>query len=362
MDSHQARKGAATSPASAPTGTCSFRPCSSPISVNQAAGSARRFETHVFAAASEVSAVHRQWASGRGITLADDLDTSEIEDVPILQERLTSATLMKLLLAGHLAGRCDKILYLDTDLTIHGDVSSLFALDTGDFPLAAVPSGQVWVDEELRRKAEAHFGALGMTAPYHYFNTGVVLIDVAKWLREDLGNRALDFIRQHPELCVLPDEDALNAILDGRFAELSPIWNARATSSGLPTVQEIAPVIVHYSGPDKPWRRYGYRKRLFPDRTAYRLYQAFLADTPWPGWLDEQWTGRDLCGSIVWEIRRITRRLRSKLDEPSRQQRRTYVEACRSYLDRTEFADITQGIAVRQDGRVRLNDHQATVA
>ncbi len=196
-------------------------------SVNQAAGSARRFETQVFAAASEVSAVHRQWASRRGITLADDLDTSAIEDVPILQGRLTSATLMKLLLAGHLAGRCDKILYLDTDLTIHGDVSALFALDTGDFPLAAVPSGQVWVDEERRRKAEAHFGALGMTAPYRYFNTGVVLIDVAKWLREDLGNRALDFIRQHPELCVLPDEDALNAVLDGRFAELSPIWNAR---------------------------------------------------------------------------------------------------------------------------------------
>jgi lipopolysaccharide biosynthesis glycosyltransferase len=330
-------------------------------SVNKAAGSARRFETHVFAAASEVSAVHRQLASGRGITLSDDLDTSKIEDVPILQERLTSATLMKLLLAGHLAGRYDKILYLDTDLTIHGDVSSLFALETGDFPVAAVRTGRLWVDEERRRKAEAHFGALGMTAPYHYFNTGVVLIDVAKWIREDLGNRALDFIRQHVELCVLPDEDALNAILDGRFAELSPIWNI-GTGSGLPIVQKIAPVIVHHSGPDKPWRRYGYRKRLFPDRTAYRLYEAFLADTPWPGWLDEQWTGRDLYGSIVWEIRLIARRLRSKLTEPSRQQRRTYAEACRSYLDRTEFADISQGIAVRQDGRVRLNDKQGTVA
>src|SRR5690606_29239989 len=128
---------------------------------------------------------------------------------------------------GHLAGRYDRLLYLDCDLTIHGDVGALFSLDMSGYSLAAVPAGRISAGIEPSRLAAQlrHFGALGMTPPYRYFNAGVLLIDVVTWNRRGIGELALSFIRENPELCELPDEDALNAVLDGDFMELSPVWN-----------------------------------------------------------------------------------------------------------------------------------------
>src|SRR6185295_14703289 len=93
-------------------------------------------------------------------------------------------------------------------------------------------------------------------------NSGVLYIDVQKWNREDIGRRALEFIRRNPSLCILPDEDALNAILDGRIAELSPLWNMRARAWSHRRVRSaFCPVIVHYDGPNKPWKRFGEGRR-----------------------------------------------------------------------------------------------------
>jgi hypothetical protein len=120
-------------------------------------------------------------------------------------------------------------------------------------------------------------------------------------------------------------------------------------------VHDIArAVIVHHAGEDKPWRRYGRRKRLFPDRSAYRLYEAFLEDTPWPGWLDQQWSASDLCASAAWEVKRFTRALRGRLGEPSAEQRQAYLDAFRIYCGQGTFADVEQGLVERASGMLRL--------
>lgn len=332
---------------------------------SRAASSANRYDVVVFCESSEASPVHREWMERRGIILCDTMDLSRQRGVGKFSGRLTAATLMKLSIAGHLAGQYDKVLYLDADLTIHGDVGAIFSLDMAGFALAATPAGRILAGSTAAEQIAMidHFRALGMSVPYRYFNAGVLLIDVAKWNSEGLGERALSFVRANPDLCVLPDEDALNALLDGNFLQLSPIWNMNPSSASSLTVQDAAlPVILHYSGNDKPWRRYGYRKRLFPDRSAYRLYEAFLKDTPWPGWLGEQWTGKDLRANVEWEIRRISRRLRGKLDEPSGAQRRSRAEALARYCAEGSFADVEQGLATRRNGQLRLASQGAVTA
>ena len=185
--------------------------------------------------------------------------------------------------------------------------------------------------------------------------SGVLYIDVAKWNRARLDDRALAYIKQNPDLCFLPDEHALNAVLDGHFAELTPVWNFRPATRERRWAHGLArPVIVHHAGPDKPWRRYGYRKRLFPDRSAYRLYEAFLEDTPWPDWLDRQWSARDVWASFAWEMKRVSRRLRGKLGEPTAAQRKAYLEAVRRYYAEETFADVEQGIVEWRDGKFGL--------
>ncbi len=243
------------------------------------------FDVIIFAAPSEVDDVQHRWMDEQGIKLCDDLDMTRLRGVAKIQDRLSEATLVKLVIAEQLAGRYDKILYLDADLTIHGDISLLFRLDTGEFPFAAVSSGRSWTYHravEWERAVE-HFRALGLTPPYRFFNTGVLYIDVGKWNEADIAGRTLAFIRKNAELCFLPDEHGLNGVIDGRHSALSPIWNAGPRLPWRARVADVVkPVIIHHIGFNKPWRRFGYGKRLFPDLTAYRLYEVFLPKRPGP--------------------------------------------------------------------------------
>jgi len=316
-----------------------------------------RFDVIVFSEPSEVTDVHRQWMEQRNIQFCGEMDLSRQQGVGKFSGRLSPATLMKLSLAEHLAGRYDKILYLDCDMTIHDDVTPLFSLDTAPFALAAVPSGRIVADlsEKQRKEMEDQFHALGMTKPYRFFNTGVLYIDVERWNRENLGARALDFIRQNPDLCFLPDEHGLNAVLDGNIAELSPIWNARPPQRWRRKALEIArPVIIHYTGKHKPWRPFGYQKRLFSNRSAYRLYKDFIKESPWPVWLGEQWGWRDFYLNIRWEIRRILHKMKGTLEEPTAKQRRAYINALRRFYAEGRFVDVEQGSVIRESGTLRL--------
>jgi lipopolysaccharide biosynthesis glycosyltransferase len=316
------------------------------------------FDIVIVAEPSEIDDLARRWMEVWGMLWCRDIDMARLRGLVDFHPRLSMATLVKLVLPDHFAGRYEKILYLDADLSIHGDVSALFRLDTGAFAVAAVPSGRrwpAWMASQAAQFAE-HAGSLGMTPPYRFINTGVLLFDVAKWNRDRLSALALDYIRRNAGLCYLPDEHGLNAVLDGRQAELSPIWNMTPRVWREPALRELVePAIIHYAGGDKPWKKYGFGKRLLHDRPAYRLYEAFLRDSPWPDWLATQWTLNDLRLNVVWEMKILSRRLRRKASAPpSRRQLHTDHEAARQYLADQTFADVEQGIVVRTGGRFRL--------
>lgn len=320
-------------------------------------GTADRFDIILFTGPGDVTDQHRDWMNRRGIIHCQSLDVSGLHDIEILQKRLTSATLSKLLLAGHLEGKYDKLLYLDADLTIHDDVSALFSLDLGDFAMAAVPSARIWADKSEAERITIceHFRALGMTEPYRYINSGVLLIDVANWNRDQIASRALDFIRRNPALCTLPDEDALNAVLDGRQMELSPVWNMRPLGRWRSKTFDIAcPVIVHYIGLAKPWKRFSDGKQMFAHRNAYRAYEDFVRGTPWKNWLDDQWSFRDILAGIRFEAKTFRRSLKGKNPAGTRTGRHRYIEAFRRYCADGRFADVEQGIVTREGGVLRL--------
>ena len=92
--------------------------------------------------------------------------------------------------------------------------------------------------------------------------------------------------------------------------------------------------------------------------TGYKLYKEFLKGSPWPGWLDEQWNFHDLYMNIRGEIGRISRwlRLRGEWSEPSARKRKAYDDAVRQYYEKVRFADMEQGIVIREDGKIRMKN------
>lgn len=316
-----------------------------------------RYDVHLLAEATEIDAAHRGWLEARGIQAIPGLDFPRLRAIAIREQRLTPATLIRLLMPGILAARYRRVLYLDADTEVCGDLAPLFALDLGAAPLAAVPAARIadMVPARQRQADYAHFRALGMSEPFRYFNSGVMLVDIARWMADDLGERLLGFIERNAAVCTLPDEDALNAVLDGRIAEISPVWNLRGWEMAIPNVTDyVDPVIRHYDGPHKPWQRFARNRRLFRLEGAYRRYRAFVAGTPWRGWLEEQWSGRDLRDNLRFELRILADRLRGRptCGVPSgatlRRQRALY----RDYLRDGVFADVEQGITVRRGERL----------
>ncbi|MGE5722298.1 MAG: glycosyltransferase family 8 protein [Sphingomonadales bacterium] len=305
----------------------------------------------------DLDAAHRDFARSRNILIDETMELDSIRDIRVSEARLSSATLMRLLLAGHYEGKYEKILYLDADLTIHEGPGRLFDIDMEGHSLAAVPSGRVLSDlpDKEAKRITSHFSALGMTPPYRYFNAGVMLIDPSKWMKERITERALDFVRKNPELCALPDEDALNAVLDGAFLELSPIWNARPDRLW---ASDFEPAIVHYAGVSKPWIRFGRYKRFRELRSAYRCYAKFIGQTPWPTYLRSRWGFKDVCGSMVREGEYLVSTLIAALSGKKSGKRRAFREEYRKFTHESDFADVRQGLATRERGFIRCSVDQ----
>lgn len=167
-----------------------------------------------------------------------------------------------------------RLLYLDCDIFYQrGDLSRLLDIDMKGNPVAAVRD-LPQMRKHWRRTED--FEALGL--PYaKYFNSGVMLIDVPRWNRDDLTSRALQFAVEHGEKLSFHDQSALNAILQGGWLELNPVWNFPYSHQTLYFSAMFDVCLYHFIGRRKPFKgSYG----GFPHRFT-EPYRRFMAEH-WP--------------------------------------------------------------------------------
>ena len=85
----------------------------------------------------------------------------------------------------------------------------------------------------------------------------MLLIDLMKWRKERLGERAAAYVRQQAGRLRYPDQDALNVAVDGRWLELDESWNFEVRDEMDPShaLRALQPLrrIVHFPGGWKPW-------------------------------------------------------------------------------------------------------------
>ena len=205
-----------------------------------------------------------------------------LEHLPV-RDYLTAALYLRLRLPA-LLPQVDRILYLDVDTVVHRDLEALFDIDLGTKALAAVPDWPMLVGSEtwpsfaipyegrrLRFAAYAREAlGFGADAATPYFNSGVLLMDLATWRRDDIAGLTLALLAKKPGF-YYPDQDALNAFFQGEIVALDARWNAQVictraqgpspwdwTRAGrrwrsIRKLWRADPWIVHYAGPNKPW-------------------------------------------------------------------------------------------------------------
>ena len=175
--------------------------------------------------------------------------------------QLSRTAYFRLKMAELLPVSVSRVIYLDCDLLVLGDIEELWNCDMEGKPLAAIPDyGIMASSKDWPRKQHE----LVLKSTDMYFNSGVLLVDVDAWRLHNYEQRVLRLAQennyQHH------DQDALNKIfyakwkaLPLRWNVIPPIWNlflkilrnSKFRREALQARKNIA--ILHYAGGYKPW-------------------------------------------------------------------------------------------------------------
>ncbi|SMY07222.1 glycosyltransferase family 8 protein [Flavimaricola marinus] len=197
------------------------------------------------------------------------IDTQSVFDGFGVDARRTSAMYLRLALPDALAQDYDRILYLDSDIFVQsGSLSSLLGANLHGHALGAVRDNIQW---RTPSRIAPEFKTVGLSnAPY--FNSGVLLVDVAEWQRQDILSRAVAIGRDHA--LMRHDQTLLNIVLHQNWAELSPVWNWQYSAQARLFEPMMDAHIIHFIGSRKPWKD---PEGELPPRFAARL-AAFLSE------------------------------------------------------------------------------------
>lgn len=140
----------------------------------------------------------------------------------------------------------DKVLYLDCDIVVTGDISELYNIDIGD-NLVAAASEEVMVDYDVYGNYVEK--ALGVWR-HDYFSAGVLLINAKKYREENIEMKFISLLNSF-SFRVTQDEDYLNVLCKGRVKPIDLGWNKSAYKN--PSFDDKNLKIIHYKINWKPW-------------------------------------------------------------------------------------------------------------
>lgn len=193
-------------------------------------------------------------------------------------KRISMATYYRCILSALLPREVDRVLYLDCDIVVMGDIRPLW-----DTPLDGVGVAAV---EDMGCREAARYEVLKYPMEDSYFNAGVLLVNLAYWREHDVPRACVDYYHRYPERILFNDQDLLNSVLRGHKRLVDLKWNVQDAFYRLSLQQDEAwrgrlagvlshPVILHFTN-RKPWEY----DSQHPLREVYFRYQDL---TPWRG-------------------------------------------------------------------------------
>ena len=198
-----------------------------------------------------ISSLKKQFPNGEFLFYPVN-DTSMFDGLK-LPDYISRAATLRLFLP-ELLKDVAKVLYLDCDTIVCRDIGEIW-----DTPLE-----NVWVAGVLdcSKSLTKHCNVLGLRAE-HYFNSGVLLMNLGEMRNTNYRETFSDVIRNYADKITMADQDLLNLAAQGRYRQLPIRWNLHRgyLIHQMPWTDkaELAealrmPGIVHFTGSRKPWQ------------------------------------------------------------------------------------------------------------
>jgi len=190
---------------------------------------------------------------GSGLTLRFvRLDPALLEHAHLKSSHLTRTSYAPLFLPEILPDN-DRVIWLDVDTVVLADLVALWRQDLRSALVAAAPDDFI-SQEEL----EATGTTLGA-----YFNSGVMVMNLARWRSDGLAATARHLMGDPHLIC--EDQSVSNRLCRGKVLLLDRRWNFHASRfHEYPSaLRPRVPAVVHYCGHRKPWLEPVAFQRLF---------------------------------------------------------------------------------------------------
>jgi lipopolysaccharide biosynthesis glycosyltransferase len=196
-----------------------------------------------------------------------------------------------------------RAIYLDADVIVKHNLTQLWRCEmNGKLALAVQDCAAPYIDAATALpnydRCGRHLGATTPIANYRgleldpkaaYFNSGVLVMDLAAWRSADLPQKLLKCLDENRQHVRWWDQYALNVVLAGRWQAIDPRWNQGSHIFVYPTFSQSPfdqasytqlrddPYIIHFTTRYKPWLA----SCLHPLRKEFFHY---LDRTDWAGW------------------------------------------------------------------------------
>lgn len=243
----------------------------------------------------------------RKLLVAELGDLKERFDYPIDTRGFDISAMARLFAPRVLPESVGKALYLDCDTIVCRSIRPLYEMELGDRLVGMVMEPTVY--KEMKE-------SIGMGKHEAYYNSGVLLMALDRWRKEDVTGRLLDFYKSCQGRLFACDQDTINGALKGRIKTLPVKYNyftnyryfrystlcslcAAYKEVGGEAYEEArrSPVILHYLGDERPW--------IAGNHNHFRkLYEYYLAKTPWKD-MPKQ-TGKERYMHMWWVFNRLT--------------------------------------------------------
>ncbi len=151
-----------------------------------------------------------------------------------------------------------KIIYLDGDIIVNGDVRPLWNVDLTDYACAQVVNCTFFDDD--------YYNRLEYNKKWSYYNNGVAVYNVDCLRKIGFSDAAIRYINENKDKVYWMDQDVENALLHEKMLSLPITYNYQTLflhhsdwdyydDAFRKRVMAVAPnpVIIHYCGHLKPW-------------------------------------------------------------------------------------------------------------
>ena len=168
---------------------------------------------------------------------------------------------------------CEKILYIDADIINLASLDKIFNINIVDKFIVAVPD----ID-----KTNDNRNKILNLKNHIYFNAGVLLINIKKWIENSCSDNILEIVKKYGQKLILPDQDALNILFSSEkdVYYLDKKYNRVALWKEHNIKEKLSDTILLHFVQTKPWQEnWLYEKRPYIEN----LFAKYEELSPWKG-------------------------------------------------------------------------------